>query len=350
MSVRLRPFRIGELEIPLPVVLAPLAGYSDLPYRLICRRLGAPYCATEMMLDRLLLSRGRHQARLLATDEDDHPIAGQIIGSDPAVMAEAAKVLCRIGFDVVDLNFACPVNKALRRRRGGYLMKDPELVERIVRSVVDVSDRPVTVKIRQKFREADTSEAGLEIAARSFDAGAAAVTVHARSVEAKYAGPADWAFLADLRARLPGRTMLGSGDILTAADALRMLRETGVDAVLAARGALGNPWFFRQVRDLADGRPPYRPAIDEQRRLLEGHFAHACEFYGALRGPRIMRGFGIKYARMHPAPKQLRMAFVEVKRSEDWNAVLETFYSAEYDAQGRARAEAGPDAPEETET
>lgn len=331
MATTLRPFRIGPIEIPSPVVLAPLAGYSDLPYRLLCRRLGAPYCTTEMMLDRLLLTRGKHQARLLATTPEDHPLAGQLIGNDPAEMAAAAQVLGRMDFDAVDLNFACPVNKALRRRRGGYLMREPDLAGEIVQAVVAAADRPVTVKIRQKFAEADNSDAAFEIAQRAFDAGAAAVCAHARSVEAKYRGRSDWAFLAELRRRHPHQTVLGSGDLLMPADALRMLDETGVDAVTAARGVIGNPWFFRQVADLAAGRAPHQPDLLEQRRLLDAHYAHACEFYNPLRGSRIMRKFAIKYARMHPSPKKVRMAFVEVKRPEHWQAVLDEFYPKDPD-------------------
>ena len=330
MAAALKPFRIGELEIASPVILAALAGYSDLPYRLVCRRLGAPYCATVMMLDRLLLNRRGRQARMLATTAEDTPLAGQLAGSDPDTMAAAARVLCELGFDVVDLNFACPVHKALRRRRGGFLMKQPELAGRIVRSVVAASDRPVTVKIREKFLNDDPSDAGCEIAARCFDAGAAAVCAHPRSVEAKYAGRANWAFLAELRRRFGDRTVIGSGDVLAPTDALRMLSETGVDAVAVARGAIGNPWFFRQVRDLAEGRRPWRPTIGRQRELLMAHFAHACEFYGPARASRIMRKFGIQYASVHAAPSKVRMAFVEVKRPEDWQAVLDKLYTDDY--------------------
>ena len=332
MSAALQPFRIGGLEIDFPVVLAPLAGYSDLPYRLICRRLGAPYCTTVMMLDRLLLSRrGRQQSRMLATSEEDSPLAGQIVGNDPDTMAAAARVLCELGFDAVDLNFACPVHKAIRRRRGGFLMTQPELIERITRAVVAASDRPVTVKIRRKFLESDPTDAGLDIAGRCFDAGAAAVCAHGRSVESKYAGPADWAFLAELRRRFPGRTLIGSGNVLTPADALRMLDQTGMDAVAVARGALGNPWFFRQVRDLAAGRDPHPPTIAEQRQLLADHFACACEFYGERTGSRIMRKFGIRYARIHPTPAKARMAFVQVKRPDHWQAALDKLYGDDYD-------------------
>ena len=147
----------------------------------------------------------------------------------------------------------------------------------------------------------------------------------------KYACPADWRFLARAKAHFHDRTLIGSGDVLRPADALAMIDQTGVDAVAVARGALGNPWFFRQVRDLAEGRTPHRPGLAEQRDVLRDHFAHACEIYGPRRGPRIMRKFGIKYARLHPAPRRVRSAFVAVRRPADWARVLEEHYQDELD-------------------
>ncbi len=353
MSDVLKPLRIGPIEVDMPVMLAPLAGYSDLPYRMLCRRMGARYCTTEMMLDRLLSSRhGRQTATLLASCPEDTPTAGQLIGNEPEEMARAAGELCKIGFDVIDLNFACPVNKALRRRRGGWLMQEPEQIERITRAVLAVADRPVTVKVRQRFGSAETSDNGYEVTARCLDAGAAAVTMHARSVGVKYAGPADWDFLASLRQRHPQAVLIGSGDILSPAHALRMLRETGVNGVIVARGGIGNPWFFRQVQDLAAGREIHRPSLQEQREVMLEHFTAALELYGPQVGPKIMRKFGIKYARMHPNPRILRMAFVAVHTPDDWHRVLDRYYCPGYHAGGETvpAATAGiPDASDDWE-
>ncbi|MGB2819921.1 MAG: tRNA-dihydrouridine synthase [Phycisphaerae bacterium] len=323
----MKPFRIGGVEVGFPVVLAALAGYSDLAYRLICRRLGVEYCTTEMMLDRMVLHRGKLRVRMLRLTDEDHPVAGQIIGNDPADMARAAGTLGELGFDVVDVNFACPVRKALARRRGGYLMSTPAEAIRIAREVIAASDRPVTLKLRQKFRTADDGDAFWRIAEAAFDAGAAGICLHARSVEQKYLGRADWAFLAEAKRHFRDRTIIGSGDVLKPPDALAMLEQTGVDAVTVARGCLGNPWFFRQVRDVAAGREPYRPTVAEQREVLLRHFEDSCELYGPLRGPKHMRKFGIKYARLHPQSKLVRAAFVAVKRPDHWREVLEKFYS-----------------------
>jgi nifR3 family TIM-barrel protein len=326
--VELKPLKIGKIEIGFPVVLAALAGYSDGPYRLVCRANGAPYCATEAMLDRQMLIDGRLRRRLVQICEEDHPVAAQIMGNDPAVMAQAAKVLCEMGFDVIDLNFACPVRKVISRRRGGHMMRQPSLTIEITRAVLDaVRDRPVTLKLRRAYLESDaTYEAFWHIAQAAFDAGAAALCVHARSVEQKYMGQADWGFLAAVKRAFPARTIIGSGDVHTAADALKMIEMTGVDGVAAARGAIGNPWLFRQARDLAAGRQPHRPDIAEQRDVLLRHFEMTCQLYGPRRGPKIMRKFGIKYARVHPTPAKVRNAFVEIKSHADWQAVLDQYY------------------------
>lgn len=328
VSLQLKPLKIGKIEIDFPVVLAALAGYSDLPYRLICRSHGSAYCTTEAMLDRQMLLEGKLRRRLVKLTDEDHPVAGQIMGSEPAVMAESAKVLRDMGFDVIDLNFACPVKKVLSRRRGGHLMSKPERVIEITKAVLQaVPDRPVTVKLRRAYLESDiTYEAFWKISHALFDAGVAAICVHARSVEQKYTGKADWGFLAAVKQTFPDRTIIGSGDLQTPADALKMIEMTGVDGVTAARGAIGNPWFFQQARDLAAGREPYRPSLAEQLDLLTKHMELTCEYYGPRRGPKIMRKFGIKYARLHPTPSKVRTAFVDIKSSRQWQEVLEQYY------------------------
>jgi tRNA-dihydrouridine synthase B len=323
-----KPLTIGGIAIDFPVMLAALAGYSDRPFRLVCRSCGAPYAATEVMLDGQVVMEGQLQRRLAPLDETDHPLAGQIMGNDPEVMAEAAVVLDRMGFDAIDLNFACPVKKVLARRRGGYLMKQPERVLDIVRAVREkVPARPLTLKLRRSFRESDRACEGFwKISRGAFELGASAIAVHGRSVEQKYQGRDDRNFLARVKREFPDRTIIGSGDVLLPADALRMIEETGVDGVLAARGAIGNPWFFRQVRDLAAGRPPHQPSLDEQRRLIVRHHELACQTYGPKRAALYMRNFGIRYARLHPQPGKVRQACLAVKNEKEWRAFMESWY------------------------
>jgi len=347
----LKPLRLGPLEIDFPVVLAALAGFSDLSYRLICRSTTAPFCTTEAMLDRQMLLDGKLRRKLIKLDPADRPLAGQIMGFDPTVMARAAVVLAEMGFDVIDLNFACPVRKVLSKKRGGFLMSRPDIALETVRLVrAAVPEKPVTLKLRRAFLETDAEHAAFwEIARGAFDLGVAAVAVHARSVDQKYRGRADWDFLARVKAAFPDRTIFGSGDILTAADALRMIRETGVDGALAARGAIGNPWIFRQARDLAAGRPPFQPTLPDQSELILRHFELAREIYGLRRAVKIMRNFGIHYARIHPHPAKVRMAFVGIKSEIDWRAVMAEHYGAVTHstvAGAAAAANEGTDRPE----
>ncbi len=329
MKHAVKPLRIGPVEIDFPLMLAALAGYSDLPYRLICRSCSAPYCATEAMLDRQMLVEGKLRRRLVKLDASDHPVAGQIMGNDPASMASAAAALGGLGFDVIDLNFACPVRKVVSKKRGGYLMGQPDRALEIVRAVLkSVPERPVTVKLRRAFRETDRAcDAFWKIARGAMEAGVAAVCVHARSVEQKYTGQADWDFLARVKSEFPGRTVIGSGDVHTAFDALRMIEQTGVDGVLAARGAIGNPWIFRQARDIAAGREPHQPDLAEQGELITRHFGMACQLYGPVRGLKIIRNFGLKYARLHPHPATVRNACIQVKTEKQWQELLDRFYS-----------------------
>ena len=324
------PLRIGAVAVDFPVGLGALAGYSDLPYRLVCRSLGAPYCVTEAMLDRQVLLEGKLRKRLVRLDPADHPVAGQIMGVEPETMAEAARALDRMGFDAVDLNFACPVRKVVAHKRGGALMNDPERALAIVRAVVEaVPGRPVTLKLRRAFKDGGPGAAGFwRIARGAFEAGAAAIAVHARTVEQKYTGRADWSFLAEVKREFPDRTVLGSGDVARPADALRMLAETGVDGVLAARGAIGDPWFFEQCRDLAAGRTPRRPGLDEQRDVIYRHYRLACEAYDPRRGLKLLRHFSLQYAKMHPRRTDLRNALVGVRTEDEWRAVIDAFYAA----------------------
>jgi len=330
MPETLKPLKIGTLTIDLPVVLAALAGYTDISYRLVCRGLGAPYCATGAMLDTHLLHHGKLRQLLTQVHPQDHPLAGQLMGREPRVMAAAAAVLAAADYDVIDLNFACPVKKVLARGRGGYLMSHPDIALEIVRAVREaVPDKPVTVKLRRSFRDADRTEDDFwEIARGAFEAGAAAICVHARSVEQKYQGRADWEFLTRVKRAFPDRTVIGSGDVLTAEDALRMIRETGVDGVSAARGAIGNPWFFRQARDVADGRPPRRPTLADQRRLISRHYDLTSEIYGSRFSVKRMRNFAIHYSRLHPHPAQARKAAAAVATERAWREFLDAQYPA----------------------
>jgi tRNA-dihydrouridine synthase B len=323
-----------------PFFQAGLAGYSDAAMRIIARRHGAPFCVTEALLDRTLLAGGRgfDKADLgelhdnIPGGVEDHPLAGQIMGSEPAEMAAAALKMIeqksrtdkayrmmalpegtpagaprqhlrdaggrQVGFwpppedahdtpdegahaagdatfEVIDVNLACPVKKIERKARGGHWLSEPEGAIRILEAVREAvpANIPCTVKIRRAFDDTPEMAANFE---RIFDAayriGYAWTTVHARTVEQKYVGPSRWTFLRDLVARNPDRIIFGSGDVWEASDIVRMLAYTGVHAVSVARGCIGNPWIFRQARRLLAGENPESPTVAEQREALRQHF------------------------------------------------------------------------------
>ena len=322
--------RIGPLTLEMPAVQAALSGYSDAAMRRIARRLGAPYCLHEVVLDKLVLQKGRHLRRILNIAEDDHPLGGQLMGDDPDLFARAAERMAASGFDVVDINFGCPVRKVLGRCRGGFLLSTPKVAIEIIRRVREnvAPQVPVTVKMRRGMDDSPESRAKFfEIFEAAWELGVAAITVHGRTVQQRYVGPSNWDFLAELKQRYPDRTILGSGDLFTAEDVLRMLRTTGVDGVTIARGCIGNPWIFREVRALLAGQPlPDPPGVAEQGRVIREHYRLAEAEYGPKRAARIMRKFGIKYSELHPCGRQVRHAFIAAASPADWHAVLDHWY------------------------
>ncbi len=323
--------KIGTVEINSPFVQAALSGYSDLPMRTIARRMGCAYTLNEVVLDKFILYPGRKNKRDLAMTPDMHPVAGQLMGSQPEVFSEAAGVMVDAGYDIIDINYGCPVKKVLGRCRGGYLLGHPDEALAIIQSVVDVVGQrvPVTVKMRRGLDDrAESRSKFYEIFDGAFQIGVSAVTVHGRTVEQRYQGPSRWEFLTELKQYAGDRVILGSGDLFTAEDCVRMLRVTGVDGVTIARGCIGNPWIFAECAALWDGRPqPPPPSIAEQRQVISEHYRLAREFYGDERAGRVLRKHCIRYASRHPSPKKVRRAFAEeVKTPHDWARVFDRFY------------------------
>lgn len=324
--------KIGPINLPLPLCQAGLAGYSDRAMRVVARRRGCPYAVTEALLDVILANGGQGLRRSIDIDDEDHPVAGQIMGSEPETMSSAARLLQQAGYDVIDLNFACPVKKIKNKSRGGHMLKDVPRAVAILRAVRDAvaGETPITLSIRRGFDDSPESvDRFYEIIERAWDEGCAAVRVHARTVEQKYVGPSRWAFLADLKRRYPSRTILGSGDLFTAEDVVRMLRETGVDCAWIARGAIGNPWIFDHARRLLEDPAAVidPPAIGAQRDALEEHFAIAMQIHGEQLAGRRMRKMGIKYSRFHPEAEAVKKDFIAVHSLRDWTNVLTRWYA-----------------------
>jgi nifR3 family TIM-barrel protein len=323
--------QIGHLTIPQPFCQAGLAGYSDRAMRLTARRRGCPYAVTEALLDTILLNGGEGLRKSIDINDDDHPIAGQIMGSEAETMARAAVIIHQSGYDTVDLNFACPVKKIKNKARGGHMLRDTERGIGILRAVRDVipANVPLSVSLRRSFdASAEAEDSFFTLADEMWRLGYAAVRCHARTVEQKYLGRSDWAFLKRVKAVYPTKTILGSGDVFTAQDVVRMLDETGVDAVWIARGAIGNPWIFTQAaRLLADPTTPLQPpTIFEQRDALNEHFTEAMKLHGEQLAGRRMRKQGIKYSRFHPAAAEVKAGFINASSLRDWSAVLDRWY------------------------
>jgi nifR3 family TIM-barrel protein len=244
---------IGPIHLSQPFCQAGLAGYSDRAMRLVARRRGCPYAVTEALLDVILLSGGQGLKKSIDINDEDHPVAGQIIGSDADTMSKSAAILAERGYDVIDLNFACPVKKIKNKARGGHMLQDLPRAIDILKSVRDTvpANVPTTVSLRRGYDDsAEAEDRFHQLLETIWSLGYAAARVHARTVEQKYQGRAKWPFLQQIKKQHPNKTILGSGDVFTAEDVVAMLETTGVDAVWIARGAIGNPWIFQHAATL----------------------------------------------------------------------------------------------------
>lgn len=327
--------RLGRVQIQAPLCQAGLAGYSDRAMRAVARRRGCPYAVTEALLDVILCAGGEGLRKSVDISDEDHPVAGQVMGSEPGTMARAAKLMAEAGFDVVDLNYACPVKKIKNKARGGHMLRDVPRAVEILRACRDAlpAEVPTTISMRRSFDDSpEAAEMFERIVEEAWAYGYSAVRVHARTVEQKYLGRAWWGFLKEFKARHPGRVIFGSGDVFTAGDVVRMLAETGVDVAWVARGAIGNPWIFEHARRLLAGEKPESiapPTIAEQREALSEHFALAMEIHGEQLAGRRMRKMGIKYSRFHPEALAVKQAFIAVHSLRDWQGVLDRHYTGD---------------------
>ena len=320
-------FRIGHIAVEHPFTQAALSGYSDLPMRLIARRHGAAYAVNEVVLDKSMAYDSPWRRRTLTLDPEDHPVGGQLMGADPELFGPAARMLADAGYDVIDINFGCPVKKVLRRCRGGFLLSEPATATGIIKNVIDAvgKDAPVTVKMRRGIDHSQKSRRDFfTIIDRAFELGVAAVTVHGRSVEQRYVGPSDWRFLRQVKEHVGDRVILGSGDLFTAGDCVRMLEETGVDGVTVARGSIGNPWVFDQCLALFAGQPlPDPPSVAEQRRTMDMHLELVLEHYGPQLAGKIMFKFAMQYCKLHPEPRRTREACLNARSVDGIRALLD---------------------------
>ncbi len=297
-------FNIGNVEIKGNLFLGPMAGVTDLPFRILCKEKGADLVYTEMISAKGILYNNKNTESLLQISEKERPAALQLFGSDPDILSDMAMRIEDRNFDILDINMGCPVPKVVNNGEGSALMKDPELIGRIVRKVSQSIRKPVTVKIRKGFCEDNIN--AVRVAEIAEENGAAAVAVHARTREQFYSGRADWEIIRKVKEAI-SVPVIGSGDVQSPEDAKRMLELTGCDAVMIARGARGNPWLFERIKAyLEKGILLPKPDFKEVREMIFRHARLAVEYKGEFTGMREMRKHVSWYMSGYPDSSKFR--------------------------------------------
>ena len=320
--------KIGNVNLANPYILAPMAGVTDLPFRLLCKEQGAGLLCMEMISAKALQYKNKNTKALLAIHPEEYPVSLQLFGSDPKIMSEMAKMIEELPFQILDINMGCPVPKVVRNGEGSALMKNPKLVHEIVSAVSKAIEKPVTVKIRKGFDDDHIN--AVEMAKIAEANGAAAVAVHGRTREQYYSGKADWEVIRRVKeaVKIP---VIGNGDIFTPQDAKRMIEETGCDAIMAARGARGNPWLFRDIIDyLEKGILHEKPSLKEMTDMMLRHAEMHIRYKGEYQGIREMRKHVAWYTAGYYGSARMRQAVNEVESYEalkqllaDWLAYSE---------------------------
>ena len=315
--------RIGNVTLENNVILAPMAGVTDLPFRLLCKEQGAGLLCMEMVSAKAIYYNNKNTEALMEIDERELPVSLQLFGSDADIMSEMAKRIEEKPFAILDIIMGCPVPKVAGNGEGSALMKNPKLVAEIVSKVSGAIQKPVTVKIRKGFDEEHVN--AVEIAKIAEQCGAAAVAVHGRTREQYYSGKADWDIIRQVKEAV-SIPVIGNGDVTGPESAKKMIEETGVDGIMIGRAARGNPWIFGQIRDyLKTGVLPKKPTLEEVRDMMLRHAKMQLECKGEYTGIREMRKHVAWYTAGYPNSARLRAKINEVESFEELEKLLSSF-------------------------
>ena len=321
MPQEFKPLQIGDVTIDVPIILAPMAGVTDLPFRLLCKQMGAGLLCMEMVSAKAIHYKNKNTESLMAIDERELPVSLQLFGSEPELMAEVAHSIEERPFALLDLNMGCPVPKVVNNGEGSALMKDPKLAADIVRAISTAIQKPVTVKIRKGFDDAHVN--AVELAKRLENAGAAAIAVHGRTREQYYSGKADWDIIRQVKEAVT-IPVIANGDIDSPEAAKRCIEETGADAIMIGRGAQGNPWIFREIRHYLEfGEMLPRPDAEEIKTVLRRHAQLQMEVKGEYIGMREMRKHAAWYLAGFPHAARLRKQACEMEKLDDLERLVE---------------------------
>ncbi len=316
----MKKLQIGNVTLENSYILGPMAGVTDLPFRLLCKEQGAGLLCTEMVSAKAILYNNKNTESLLEIHPDEFPVSLQLFGSDPKIVSEMAKRIEERPFSILDINMGCPVPKVVRNGEGSALMKDPKLVYELVSAVVKAIEKPVTVKIRKGFDDDHVN--AVEIAKIIAEAGAAAVAVHGRTREQYYSGKADWDIIRQVKEAV-NIPVIGNGDVTSGEKAIQMREYTGCDGVMIARGAQGNPWIFSELIAYEEtGSLPPRPSIDEIRETMLRHARLQLEYKGDFCGIREMRKHVAWYTKGLHGAARLRDKVNEVESYEELEKIL----------------------------